>query len=774
MIDKPDRTDGEEGGEQRGDILEATRPPVGALRTIEGSVVARRPAFANEPFASSERESSSSGGGLSGYLHAYRRRWFLATSLGLICGVAAAVAVWLSATTTYTSTALIRITADNPGIIDPVDKGHSSFELYKGTQMQLLTSDYVLIAALRKEDVANLGVLKREVDPVRWLARTLDVQAPENTEIVRLSLTTPDSNGGAAIVNSVAAAYLSEVVGKEGKSRADRAAELDRVYTEQLEALRSKRTQLKELEKQLGSGDKGALSIKEQAALAELRDATAELKSVQRNLQQIQYALAENQAKMAAFKAGRLKPPSPAEIENAVNSDPEIAKLEQALAALDNQLSQDKSVVKETLAKTLDERYSKTRKFIEDQILARTKKLAEHLKNVKSGDTASLEAEADMLRSAAANLTQDENRAAKEVEAQKARTELFGNSSIDVEMQRSELRELEETFDAVAHEREHARIESESQNRARISLIQPASPAVAPDKSSRLKNSIAGGLFGFLAPVGLLLWWDVRARRINSLDDISRGLGLRVIGTVPHMANSAAFRRKLNSRHQRKMQICLDHSIDGIAAKLCLRRDSRNARVVLVSSATHGEGKSTLSIQLAKRLARTGASTLLVDFDLRKPTLHHVFEMPRGPGLSEFLRGENELEAIVRPTDIENLSVLTAGGPFADSLGSLSNGVTRSLFKKVRDQFAFVVVDGSPILPVVDSLLASQHVDSVVLAIRRDVSTANRVQSACDQLAQFGVDEVVAVLTGSNEDLHYYEHPQEAIALGADDRPKPR
>ena len=85
-----------------------------------------------------------------------------------------------------------------------------------------------------------------------------------------------------------------------------------------------------------------------------------------------------------------------------------------------------------------------------------------------------------------------------------------------------------------------------------------------------------------------------------------------------------------------------------------------------------------------------------------------------------------------------------------------------------------MVVDGSPILPVVDSLLASQHVDSVLLSIRRDVSTAVRVQSACDQLTQFGVEEFVAVLTGSNEDLYYYESDQDHLAFATDDKPKPR
>ena len=76
-----------------------------------------------------------------------------------------------------------------------------------------------------------------------------------------------------------------------------------------------------------------------------------------------------------------------------------------------------------------------------------------------------------------------------------------------------------------------------------------------------------------------------------------------------------------------------------------------------------------------------------------------------------------------------------------------------------------MVVDGSPILPVVDSLLASQHVDSVVLSIRRDVSQISRVQAACDQLSQFGVEEFVAVLTGSNEDLYYYDEDQEQLGF---------
>lgn len=770
MNDHPNRDDGSEDL----DVSKMSQPSAGSLPPVERNALARRPAWLSEPAAPADREPTYSGGGVAGYLHAYRRHWFLATSVGLVCGAAAAAAIWFSASTSYTSFALIRVAAEDKGIVYQDDKTYSSFELYKGTQIQLLTSDFVLMAALRDPKVANIEVLKREEDSIRWLARALQVEAPGNAEILRLSLSTPDRNSGAVIVQAVVDAYFSEVVDKEHLGRVKHLAELDGLYTAQETEVRSKRTELAKLEKQLGSGDKGVLSLKEQSALQEYMDSRKDLKRVQGELQNIHFELIDLDAKRAALKAGRVKPVSAADIEAAVRNDQECTMLRRSLAALRDELSEAKSTLRDgaLMTKTITDRYARMKKSLEGQLADRRQELAEQLQTAKGGDSGSLEAEAEQLKARAARLTEQEQEIAKQVAAQKQQTDLIGNSSIDVEMLRAERDELEKTFAAVADQRERARVELNSQ--ARISVPQPASLPQAPDKSSRLQNAIVAGGFGFLAPVGLLLWWDVRRRRINSVHDISRGLGLQVIGAVPHITGSAPSGARRNPRRQRQMQICLDQSIDGIVAKLCLRADSRNARVVLVSSATRGEGKSTLSIQLAKRLAWTSARTLLVDFDLRKPTLHHVFDAPRGPGLSEYLRGESELGAIIRPTEIDNLSLLTAGSPFFNSLGTLANGVTRSLFEKVREEFEFVVVDGSPILPVVDALLASQHVDSVVLSIRRDVSQVSRVQAACDQLAQFGVEEFVAVLTGSNEDLYYYDGDHEHLAVAAGDAPKPR
>ena len=129
-------------------------------------------------------------GGIGLYLHAFRRRWPLAITLGLLCGPAAMVLVWFPTTERYTAVALLQLSANEHQLVFQMANraSNNSFEIYKGTQQQLLTSDVVLIAALRKPEVASLAMVQKEDDPVRWLARNLRVDYPGNAEIMRVSL----------------------------------------------------------------------------------------------------------------------------------------------------------------------------------------------------------------------------------------------------------------------------------------------------------------------------------------------------------------------------------------------------------------------------------------------------------------------------------------------------------------------------------------------------------------------------------------------------------
>jgi capsular exopolysaccharide synthesis family protein len=739
-------------GERNADDREASSADVGRGQLVplgRGAMPVR--AGTGWTSADGERGAEGQGGGFSGYLHALRRRWPVAVVLGVFCAAMAGSAAWFLRTPKYTAVALVQIAAAEQRVLPGLagQAGQSSFEIYKGTQQQLVTSEVVLVAALRKADVAKLAVIQREQregDPVTWLAKTLRVDCPPSTEILRVSLTTEDADEAAALVNGVVDAYMNEVVYVEKNRRTERLNDLERLYTEKETEMRSKRTALKQFVEQLGTGDTGALAIKQQIAMQQFAEARSEAGRVGSELRRAQSELLAKQAALKAAGQGQL---AGRELDAFAGSDPAFARLQAELDALAEREAAVRNMAAGKLAENLVKGLTDGRKLIEDKMAARRKDLASRLGIMMKNN---LEAAIAQLQSQIVALTELERQAAQDLDKQRKIAERFGNSSIDVEMTRAEIQYLDRVLTPVAEERERLKVELRAN--PRISIFQRAQPPRIADNASPAKNAIVAAILGLLAPLCLIVWWDVRARRVNSLSDVPRAMGLTVIGTVPHVPGKPRRSRAL-SRRGLQRQTRLEAAVDGIAARLFLRRNSANARVVLVSSALGGEGKTSLATQLAIRLAQTGEPTLLVDFDLRRPSLHEVFGLPRGPGVCEVLATETEFSQTVRETDIKNLSIITAGRHLSNALGTLANGATGSLFERARQQYEFVIVDGSPVLPIADARLASQHVDAVILCIRRDVSQTHKVLAACELLTAFGAKRLLAVLTGSDDEMYY-------------------
>ncbi len=300
---------------------ESLQPLNGELAAIQQAIAPQRTSATSESSSAAERGSQISGDGLSSYWHAFRRRWFVATSLGILCGGVAAVAVWFNATTNYTATALIRVSAGEQHVVFKIDDERSTFDIYKATQAQLLVSDFVLNAALRK--IGNLESIKREEDPLRWLARTLQVD-PGNAEILRVSLTTTDGKEAAAIVQAVVDSYMVEAVDGEKKNRRKHLAELEKISGDKAQEERTMWTKLSKITDQVGSGNAGALSIKEEAALRQFWESRTEVVRLKSELRQAQAAL---EAKLAASKAAPAKSKASLDVDAAVEADPAYGRL---------------------------------------------------------------------------------------------------------------------------------------------------------------------------------------------------------------------------------------------------------------------------------------------------------------------------------------------------------------------------------------------------------------------------------------------------------------
>jgi capsular exopolysaccharide synthesis family protein len=153
-------------------------------------------------------------------------------------------------------------------------------------------------------------------------------------------------------------------------------------------------------------------------------------------------------------------------------------------------------------------------------------------------------------------------------------------------------------------------------------------------------------------------------------------------------------------------------------------------------------------------LARAWRKTLLIDCDLRNPAAHQLFDLPLEPGLSEILRGEVELDDVVRPTPISRLWLMPAGKWDSHAVQALAQEQMRDFFGRLKDQYDFIIVDACPVLAVADSLLIGQHTDAALLSIMRDVSRMPTVYAAQQRLSALGIRMLGAVVIGEKTETY--------------------
>jgi capsular exopolysaccharide synthesis family protein len=315
------------------------------------------------------------------------------------------------------------------------------------------------------------------------------------------------------------------------------------------------------------------------------------------------------------------------------------------------------------------------------------------------------------------------------------------------------LTQIEKSADRIYQEIEGLRPEFESQ--ARVSMWEEPVVEAGIEGNRRLKYALLAGLAVLLAGLGLVAGLEYRNRRIIHGDEVSSALGLRVIGTVPSLPRRALARGAALNGQIPDWQLHLAESIDNTRTLLLhgLGGDLP-VRTIMVTSATSGEGKTSLSGHLAVSLARAGFKTLLVDADMRRPALNNVLGTPLTPGLSELLQGEAAIEEVVRATPAFGLSMIPAGAWSARLPRLLAGNAWKDLKPVLEAEFDFVIVDSSPLLPVADSLLLARHVDGVLLSLLHDVSRLGAVAEAKDRLSAVGTNILGVVINGVTSDVY--------------------
>jgi len=171
----------------------------------------------------------------------------------------------------------------------------------------------------------------------------------------------------------------------------------------------------------------------------------------------------------------------------------------------------------------------------------------------------------------------------------------------------------------------------------------------------------------------------------------------------------------------------------------------RNIRTVLVTSPSQGEGKSFAATNLALAEAQLAANpTLLCDFDLRRSSLHRIFQIDREPGLSDYLLGRAGLHEVIQKVGAGSLFVMTAGAPVINPLELLHLDETRQLLEILSSRFRCVILDSPPLAAASDANLLATLVDGALLVTRLGATRVDAMGLAIQSLGESSVFGIIA------------------------------
>lgn len=290
-----------------------------------------------------------------------------------------------------------------------------------------------------------------------------------------------------------------------------------------------------------------------------------------------------------------------------------------------------------------------------------------------------------------------------------------------------------------------------------LSILDPAS-AAKRSHSKEVSLAAAGGVGGLGLGFGIIVLIMLLDDRFTSVREVRDKLGDGVVGGVPEVKSIGNGDGSMLVQEGDGRHIYAESYRNLRSAIMYIAAEPERPRVILVTSALPGEGKSTVAANLAKTLALGGSRVLLVDADLRKGSLNEVFGLLPEPGLSELLLNPATLHETIQTDSVPNLSFIAAGARLANPGDLFLHPALTSLLAAWRAQFDYVILDGTPVFAADDATTLAPKVDGTLFVVRRRFSRARQVREAIELLLrrQAKVLGVVFNRIDAASRSHYY------------------
>jgi succinoglycan biosynthesis transport protein ExoP len=286
-----------------------------------------------------------------------------------------------------------------------------------------------------------------------------------------------------------------------------------------------------------------------------------------------------------------------------------------------------------------------------------------------------------------------------------------------------------------------------------IELLGEALPARRPSKPNWLINLLLALVVGVMLGLGVAILIEYFDTSFRNVHDIETRLGVPVLGVIPWRSPAEEFDPS---------DLAAVEPFRVLQTNLNLTLKPGASIAVAMVSAGPGEGKSTTLNRLAQVVGLSGEKVILVDADLRRPTQHRISQVDRSPGLSEYLRGEVGLDAIIQTSAESDLAVISSGSIAGFTLGLVHANRLKALIDELKQRYDRVLVDSPPIIGVSDASVLATAVDGALLLVQHRRNPQAMTIRAQQTLLSARTPLLGAILnqvpSGGGEDYGYYTH----------------
>jgi capsular exopolysaccharide synthesis family protein len=321
-----------------------------------------------------------------------------------------------------------------------------------------------------------------------------------------------------------------------------------------------------------------------------------------------------------------------------------------------------------------------------------------------------------------------------------------------------------------------------------VRMIEAAEPPGSPIGPGRGRTILIGFLISLAFSFGLAYLLETLNTSVRNVEDVSRTTQLPTLAVIPTLGGKALQGHR-NGHHELKaaglkdvndsIEEIADYSAKPVLAdslkkfsaaaesyrmlrtSVLLSTAGHPPKIMLVTSGQPGDGKTTTVFNIAIAFTQLGARVVIVDCDMRKPRIHKLVQQKKDKGLSTFLTSGGDLDGLINPTPVPNLSILQCGHIPPNPSELISSDKMRELLGLLSERFDYIILDSPPLVTVTDPMILSTLVDGVILVAKSGQSKSELLRRACHDLSGVGAKVLGVVLNDFNlkhegYDYYYY------------------